>query len=297
MRNTTPQDRLIDEPPEDIEMEFSEHFVELAQRLKNILIVLGLSSLILGLLPEPWTRGLFTEYSPPMAVTMTKWLQAYHLPPDIRLYTTGFTQVISAYILVALGMGLIVSWPIIIREVYLFIRPALYKHEVEMIRTYVGLFLILFWGGCALSFFIIMPLTFVILVGIIQASEIQPIFTIDSFIGFLFFGVVGIGLAFTFPIFSTMLVYTGVYDSRDLKARWREAITGLFIITAFLTPDPTPFTTTIIFIPMAGLYYLAIRMAEHAEGGPEALKSRESLIKAALLVATDQLSQTEEQKS
>lgn len=294
MSNMSPQDPLLDGPSDEIEMEFSEHFVELSQRLKNILIALVLSSIILGLLPEPWTRGLFTEYSPPLAVTMTKWLQAYHLPTGIRLYTTGFTQVISAYIFVALGMGLIISWPIIIREVYLFIRPALYKHEVKMIRTYVSLFLFLFWGGCALSFLLIMPLTFVILVGIIQSGEIQPIFTIDSFIGFLFFGVCGIGLAFTFPIFSTMLVYTGVYDSRDLRARWREAITGLFIITAFLTPDPTPFTTTIIFAPMAGLYYLAIRMAEHAEGGPEAIKSREALVKAALLVSTDQLSQIQE---
>jgi len=294
MSNTSPQDPLLNGPLDEIEMEFSEHFVELSQRLRNILIALVLSSIILGLLPEPWTRGMFTEFSPPLAVTMTKWLQAYHLPLGIRLFTTGFTQVISAYIYVALGMGLIVSWPIIIREVYLYIRPALYQHEVKMIKTYVGLFLFLFWGGCALSFLIIMPLTFVILVGIIQSGAIQPIFTIDSFIGFLFFGVVGIGLAFTFPIFSTMLVYTGVYDSRDLRTRWREAITGLFIITAFLTPDPTPFTTTIIFAPMAGLYYLAIRMAENAEGGPEVIKSRESLIKAALLVATDQLSQTKE---
>jgi len=289
-----PQEPLFEEPPDEIEMEFSEHFVELTQRLRKILATLFFSSILLGLLPEPWTRGLFTEYSPPLAVTVTKWLQTYHLPTNIRLYTTGFTEVLSSYVLVALGMGLLVSWPIIIREIYFYIRPALYQHEKDMMKTYLFLFLLLFWGGCALSFLYIMPTTFVILTGIIQAGDIQPIITIDAFIGFLFFGVVGIGLAFTFPIFSTMLVYTGVYDAKDLRSHWREAITGLFILTAFMTPDPTPITTMIIFAPMAGLYYLAIRMAEHAEGGPEAIKSRESLIKAALLVATDQLSQTKE---
>ncbi len=294
MSNKISHEHLFEEPHDDFEMEYSEHLVELAQRLKTSLKALFLSSVILGLLPEPWTRGLFTEYSPPFAVTVTKWLQEYHLPPSIRLYTTGFTQVISTYMLVALGMGLLVSWPIIIREVYLYIKPALYQHEKDLMKTYIGLFLFLFWGGCALSFLVIMPVTFVILVGIIQAGEIQPIITIESFFGFLIFGIIGIGLAFTFPVFSTLLVYVGVFDARDLRDHWREAITGIFILAAFLTPDPTPFTTTIIFAPMALLYYLAIRMAERAEGGVETIRSRDSLIKAALIVSTDQLSQAQE---
>jgi len=289
------ENMISQEPPDDIELEFSEHLIELGERFRTILKALFLSTIVLGLLPEPWTRGLFTEYSPPYVITVTKWLQEYQfqrIDLGMRLFTTGPTQVIGAYVLVAIGMGLLVSWPVIVRQIYLYIRPAMYQNERIMLKTYLTLFLILFWGGCALSFMYIMPVTFQILVGIILAGEIQPIFTIDSFIGFLFFGVVGIGAAFTFPILSTLLVYSGVYDAKDLRTHWREAITGLFIITALLTPDPTPFTTMILFAPMSILYYLAILLAERAEGGSDAIKSRESLVKAALIVSTDHLSQT-----
>jgi len=298
MSNKLPQESVSSpDPPDDIELEFSEHLIELGERFRSILKALFLSSIVLGLLPEPWTRGLFTEYSPPFVITVTKWLQEYQfqrIGMGMRLFTTGPTQVIGAYVLVAIGMGILVSWPVIVRQIYLYIRPAMYEHERSMFRSYFALFLILFWGGCALSFLYLMPVTFQILVGIILAGEIQPIFTIDSFIGFLFFGVIGIGLAFTFPIFSTLLVYAGIYDAKDLRSHWREAITALFIVTALMTPDPTPFTTTILFIPMAILYYLAILMAERVEGGADAIRSRDTLIKAALLVSADQTGQSQD---
>ncbi len=287
----------LSDPPEDTEMELGDHLVELGERMRNIVKVLIISTAIFGFLPEPWIHGDFTKYSPPLVIEVTKWLidfQFQRIGSGIQIYATGPTQALSAYILVAMAMGLLVSWPVIIREIYRYIKPAMYPHEKAAIKTYVILFLILFWGGCALSFYFIMPLTYQILMKIVLAGDIVPIFTIESFIGFLFFGVIGIGLAFTFPIFSTMLVITGLYDAKDLRARWREAITGLFILTAFLTPDPTPVTTVILFTPMAMLYYLAILLAERVEGGADVIDSKDSLLKAALIVSADLTEQTEE---
>ena len=74
------------------------------------------------------------------------------------------------------------------------------------------------------------------------------------------FGILGSGVFYTFPLVIWMLVGAGLIGVDTLKENRKQLFLGLIIVTAVLTPDPTPFSMLLMSIPFYILYEITIQV-------------------------------------
>jgi sec-independent protein translocase protein TatC len=83
------------------------------------------------------------------------------------------------------------------------------------------------------------------------------------------FGVLGSGVFYTFPLVIWMLVGAGLISVDTLKENRKQLFLGLIIVTAVLTPDPTPFSMLLMSIPFYILYEITIQVLSRTKKGRE----------------------------
>ncbi|MFQ6084966.1 MAG: twin-arginine translocase subunit TatC [Candidatus Bathyarchaeia archaeon] len=267
-----------------------EHTEELISRLRVALICFIIASVIVAMIPASW----FSLEIPPPRHNITATPQSssvlakffygtvvmyvFHrlgndlLPPGLTLFASGFTDVIWIYFLIAFMLGFIISSPVTFYEIYKFINPAFTRGERRLVLYSFSGFAALFTLGAFLAYYFIIPITLRVLMGFAYATAVAPWFTIRAFLELVIFMIIGSGLSFTFPIFTSLAVRAGMLESRRLVERRRVAIVGILILTAILTPDPTPISMLILSVPMIVLYEVSIwaaRRIERGEGGKE----------------------------
>ena len=90
--------------------------------------------------------------------------------------------------------------------------------------------------------------------------DYQLLWTPDSYLGFMLWLVLGMGVSFQFPLVVVLLVYLGILTADQLASSRRVMILVLVIIAAFLTP-PDPFTQMMVAAPMIVLFEISIWLA------------------------------------
>ncbi len=270
-------------PPDDYEEELVSHLQELVRRLRRIFAAILLASAFWAFAPGSFLDGKFTlkDYEP-MCVRLIKELKSYMLSRKLDLYVTDFSAIFWAYVAVSLIFGILTVVPFIAREIYLFVERALFEEEKAYFKWFVVSFCLLFYAGAFIAFVVILPITYGVLIDLVYYADVMPIYTLDSFLTFLFIAVIGIGLAFTFPVFLTMLVLAGVFTTDDLRKRSREFIFVLSVVTAVVTPDPSGITMMILLVPMIIEYYATISIAKRIER-KESLRKTKELAKKILV--------------
>jgi sec-independent protein translocase protein TatC len=159
-------------------------------------------------------------------------------------------------------IGVVLSSPIIAYELYAYIKPALYPHERKHLLAYTGSFIGLFILGLIMAYFLIIPLTFKILVWFINSGGAVPFIGIRDFYNWVLTLLLASGIFYTLPVFVVMLVQYGIIPVRSLAGKKKLMIYfALFIILIIITPDPTPITATIILIPFIVIFEVAVLAA------------------------------------
>jgi sec-independent protein translocase protein TatC len=182
------------------------------------------------------------------------------LPEGVNLIAFNWLDTFYIYFLVAMVIGVLITLPYLAYHLYQFISPALYTHERRSVFTFVAVATLLFSIGAAYAWFILLPTTFNVLYRFVYQSRIMPFFSVKDFFNMVAFGLVGSGLFYTFPIVIWMLVITDLIEVKTLKDNRKQLFLGLIIVTAVLTPDPTPFSMLLMSIPFYLLYELTIQV-------------------------------------
>ena len=267
------------------EMSILEHINELRSRMLHIvisLIVITIVSMSIGIKPiiidldgndssnnNNNNLKLYYPYPDPfgnIALQVTKYMQDTLLPPEVKLIQTAPGQAFFAQIYVSLLIGIIGSMPIIIREIYEFISPAISKHtkKIGVINVFlptVSLFII----GMAFSYIVVIPFTLSFLYNYGQAIGVETFLNINEFISFVLQFFLGFGIAFELPIVMYAISLTGIVDSKFWRNNFRYAVIILVIFGALITPDGSGITMWFIALPMISIYLiglLAIRRRE-----------------------------------
>jgi sec-independent protein translocase protein TatC len=157
---------------------------------------------------------------------------------------------------VALYIGLLISSPIWLYQLWSFITPGLHKNEKRWSYSFVSVAVPLFLAGAVLANFVVAKgLEF-----LLPAADSK--YALDLGIVGYFDFVTGMllvfGVAFEFPLVVFMLNLAGIVSARRLLSWWRAAIFLIFVFTAFVTPTPDPFGMTILALPMCLLYFAAV---------------------------------------
>lgn len=190
---------------------------------------------------------------------------------------------------IALGVGLILTAPVWLYQLWAFIAPGLHRRERKWAYAFAAIAAPLFLGGAALAFFVLeRALGF--LLGL-SGDGIVTQLEVTRYVSFVVNMMVTAGLAFEFPLVVLMLNFTGVASARKLLGWWRITVFIMFLLAALVTPTPEPFTMSAIGLALCSLYFLAIGVAF--------LNDRRRARKAGLYrdLADDEISPLEEQLS
>jgi len=114
---------------------------------------------------------------------------------------------------------------------------------------------LLFFIGCTLSYFILIPKVFKVLYPYATLINATAFFSVSEFISTVLGLMIATGTMFLLPLFMMALSFTGLVKPIFWKAHYRHALLFFLIFTAIIIPDPTGITMMILIFPLMGLYY------------------------------------------
>jgi sec-independent protein translocase protein TatC len=176
------------------------------------------------------------------------------------LYFTHPSDKFSITLNTAMTCGLVLAAPVILYQVWLFLAPALHRHEK---RVGIGVLFagtLLFIAGAALAFLVVVPLALPWLLDFGTAT-MKPLITAEEYFGFIFAMVLTFGLSFELPIVVLALSVLGIVTPAFLSKYRRHAVVLILIAGAFLTPGDVVWTTVALAVPLYLLYELSVLAA------------------------------------
>jgi len=151
--------------------------------------------------------------------------------------------------------GVVFALPVLLWQLWRFIVPALHakekKYAIPFILSSVGLFLF----GCYIAW-IVYPKSLEFLVGY-AGKGVTPIFTADKYIGLLTLMMLAFGVAFLFPVLLVFLQLVNIVTPRRLMGWWRQALVGILVIAAVITPSGDLPSLVAMAVPMEVFYFAA----------------------------------------
>lgn len=239
-----------------------DHLEELSQRLRKILLAIIITTLVFSMLPSELDKAFrldFEGYTPLISLFMQV-IQDSVLPEGVTLIALNWLDTFYIYILMALIMGFVLTLPYTVYHFFQFVSPALYPHERRSAYAFVGVSSILFALGVVYAWFILLPTMFNVLNRFVYQSGVMPFFSVADFFSMVAVGLLGSGLFYTFPLLIWMLVSADIIEVQILKNNRRQLFVVLTIVTAVLTPDPTPFSMLLMTVPFYILYEVTIQV-------------------------------------
>lgn len=183
----------------------------------------------------------------------------------IELININLASQLMTHLSISFYLGLVVAFPYLIMELWLFVKPALYASERKPAVAAIMAFFFQFFLGVALAYFLIFPLTFNFL-GTYQVSmrvenQISLNSYISTFIGLLFM----LGLVFEMPIVAYFFARIGVLKASFLRRYRKVAVVLVLVAAAFITPSTDIFTMCLVALPLWMLYEFSILVARRAD--------------------------------
>ncbi|MFC2106942.1 twin-arginine translocase subunit TatC [Bacteroidota bacterium] len=180
---------------------------------------------------------------------------------SLNLISIKMSGQFMMHLYVSIFAGLIVAFPYLIFELWLFIKPALMPKERKHSRGAVVVCSILFLLGVGFSYFLIVPLT-VHFLGTYQVSEfVQNTISLNSYISTVVSVTFSVGLVFELPVLVYFLTRVGIITPDYLKRNRKYMIVILLVLSAIITP-PDIFSQVLVVIPLMVLYELSIVVAK-----------------------------------
>jgi sec-independent protein translocase protein TatC len=241
------------EPEEGGQMTFFEHLVELRKRLINSLIAIGIGAFV-GVYVAKYVIRFVTQ-------PMNAALKESNLPQHL-IYTHpagGFNLMIT----LGIYIGVVLASPVVLYQIWLFVAPALYKHERGAISGFLFSTVFLFLAGIAFGYFVTLPymLKFLVRFTVVSLPGIEPMITVTEYFDLTLMVLLGFGLVFELPVLIFFLSIFGIVTPQFLWKNIRYAILVIAIVAAIITPTPDATTMLIFMAPMIGLYFVGIAVS------------------------------------
>ena len=172
---------------------------------------------------------------------------------------TVLTEAFDIRLEVAFTIGIVLSSPVWLYQIWAFILPALVRREKVYALGFFFTAIPLFLGGAVAGWFIF-PHMAQLLLGF-AASNTSTILTAKYLVDFILKLVIGVGIGFTFPVFLVLLNFIGILEAKSILKAWRMAILLIALFTAIVTPSADVLSMFLLAIPMVVLYFIAILIA------------------------------------
>lgn len=183
------------------------------------------------------------------------------LPEGSSLVFIHATEPFFTYLKVAAVAGLVVSLPVLLWQLWMFVAPALYPGEKRLAVPFVLSSCLCFAAGTYFGFTFVFPVIFTFLINYgIGVSDVKAMLSIGGYLSMSTRLLLAFGLVFELPIVIFFLARLGIVDYHWLARNRRYAFLLAFVVGAMLTP-PDLFSQVSIALPFIVLYEVGVWVA------------------------------------
>jgi sec-independent protein translocase protein TatC len=194
----------------------------------------------------------FEEVS--LAAQILTHMTEFLVPQDVTLVATNPFSAFAAQVLVSALAALVITFPFLFVRVLAYLSPALYASERRGLMLTLGFASILFAGGCAFGYFIVLPTTLHFLYGYVGALGAVPFFSVTEFIALVVSFTFVAGVCFLLPIVMVCATVLGIVPHTFWWRSWRSALLLFLIASAIITPDGSGVSMVLLASPLSILY-------------------------------------------
>ncbi|MFH1531272.1 MAG: twin-arginine translocase subunit TatC [Pseudomonadota bacterium] len=237
-------------------MSFWEHLGELRVRLVRVVVTLAASFILCWVFREE----IFAVINEPIRAALAR--------HDIfRLIAIDAAEAITVYLKMSAAAALVLTMPVLLAQVWGFVKPGLYPQERRPVRRVVILSMLMFFIGVLFSYRLILPLVIDFLTAFTVGGEgIDFQLTMQSAFSTALLLMLMFGLVFQLPLVMVLLSATNILSWRHFTRYAKFFAVGAFVLGALLTP-PDVLSQVLMAIPLLVLYAIGIGLAFLMEVG------------------------------
>lgn len=176
---------------------------------------------------------------------------------NIDLIATDLPSQFLAHMSMSLYIGLLLSSPFIIYELFKYVSPALYENEKKYSFRVISAIYSLFLIGLVVSYFLLFPISCRFLASYSVSEHVKTMVTLDSYISTFVSLTLLMGLVFQLPVISFFLSKMGIIEQSIMVEYRKHAFVLILIIASIITP-PDVMTLILVSLPLYVLYEMSI---------------------------------------
>lgn len=182
----------------------------------------------------------------------------------IKIINIEMAGQFKAHLVISIISGIVLGMPVVLREIWTFVKPALNPGEQR--GYYFSLFMssILFFIGVAFGYFILCPVTIDFLSTYVLDSSIENQIRLGSYVRIISLLCLATGMVFEMPLIVIFLTANRIVTTTLLRKYRKHVIIVFLVISAIITP-PDLISQFLVAIPMYLLYEVSIRIARLME--------------------------------
>ncbi len=233
---------MSDKNLEDREMEITEHIAELRRRVLRICIAFILLISVM----------FYLSYDPLLAFWHT-------LVGDLPIYVFSPIEWVVIRLSFSALLSLVILYPYIIYELYLFAKPGLYEHERKFLRTMLIPSYIIFVAGLFFAYKFAVPLLY----DLALKTSYDPYLSAEKTIVNAFKLLITFGFFFQIPLAMVLAVHFRIVDYSTLRNLRLPLYIVILLLVTNLTMDftgLTQFASLALFVCMYEIGLLILRI-------------------------------------
>lgn len=226
-------------------MSLREHLKELRNRIIKAGIALALGTVGGFFLYQP----VFSELTEPVTSLQVEDRQT-------EVVFSSVAQPFDIMLQVALFIGLVLSSPIWLYQLWAFVMPGLKKAEKGYSLAFIGISVPLLVGGVFLGW-IALPQALQFFVGLTPEGASNFI-QVDVYVPFVIRLLLAFGIALLLPVFLVGLNLLGVLRGKTILKHWRITVLLIAVVAAMGAPGGDIMTMFYLGAPLAILFAVAL---------------------------------------
>jgi sec-independent protein translocase protein TatC len=172
-----------------------------------------------------------------------------------QLVVSGVFDPFMLRVKIAFFVGLIVSSPVWLYQVWAFIAPGLYRREKRWAYLFAGIAAPLFAAGAALAY-VVMSRGLRYLLGL-TPNGVVNLPSVDTYLSYFQGMILGFGLAFELPLALVMLNMAHILTHARFRKWRRLMLFGAFLFAGIANPSPDPISMLLLAVPCVVLVEVA----------------------------------------
>ena len=215
---------------------------------------------VIGWFAEPKAFGWLSD------LVISNITKVVHDPSRFKIIFDSFTEPFMLKIRLAFMIGMVLTLPFVVLQLWGFVKPGLKPNERKPIERVAPFSILLFAMGVGFCTAILGPCTrwFASYLDdfpnavIYQRPDVMITFCLKMMLAF--------GLGFQLPLVVWSLGAIGLLSAETLIKYWRHAAVGIFFLAAAFTPSNDAFSMLMMAVPMVMLFMISVWAVKITQG-------------------------------